>query len=509
MNLVKRAGLYTIRQKQKSILLFLVLVLVSTLILTGIAIESAVNETFVDLHRDIAGTMSLERNLPEIDHDAIMKAFNDGGQEAMSQVFTEQLNSGDFVTFDTLEAIMAVPGVSGYNVTAEFWMREATPENFDFLSEFESQSVNKDGESEPTTLASIQSATQSELMVGFLNGNLRLVSGRHLRADDYRKVMISDDLAEYNNIHIGDNLKISGAPNFIGDGVSSKTLELEVVGIFSGTRALEEDEVAEVNILDDLVLDADTLIIDMATLMEEYERTNYFGTEEVDSLPGPLSIFIEDLNDIENVHDEIANLTEVYGKDFTLTMGSEGFEDVLSSFTSLQVLVRTLLVSIVLVSMAILAILLTIWTRGRVKEIGIYLANGIKKGEIFGQFILEASFIAVIAFALSLPMSQVTAARAGDYIINQFASAQALRSEQLEGATSMQELSGVVLAMPETGFMNEANIENAMDMVDVGVSGDDLMWVYVIGLPVLMSSVLIAGYPVVKLKPKEILSKMS
>jgi hypothetical protein len=99
---------------------------------------------------------------------------------------------------------------------------------------------------------------------------------------------------------------------------------------------------------------------------------------------------------------------------------------------------------------------------------------------------------------------------AGDYIIDQFSSAEALRNEQLADSTNMQEFTGgFQIVMPETGFMDEANLENTLDMVDVGISGRDLMWVYIIGLPVLIGAVLIASYPVLKLKPREILSKMS
>jgi len=482
-------------------LLFLVLVLVATLVLTGIAIISAVNDTHADMRRDIAGVISLERNLPEMDHDGVIEAYAEGGSGAALRFMSEVLSSGDFVTFETLEAIMEVSGVSGYNVIAEFTMRDAIAENFEFLNPIEGQFSNEHGEAEATTFAYIHSATDSQRLVDFLNGNLRLVAGRHQTADDHRTVMISDDLASINNIQIGDTLKISGAPTTMGDQFSSTTLEFEVIGIFSATRALEEDDQNNL---------AATFIIDMSTLMEEYARTNYFGTGAIGSLPGFLSIFMEDPNEIENVHDEISNLRSVYGKDFTLMMGSVGFEDVLSSLTSLGVLAQTLLVIIALVSMAILAIILTIWTRGRVKEIGIYLANGIKKGEIIGQFILEASLIAVVAFALSLPISQVTARGTGDFILERFTSAEALRSEQLEDDSSMEASSGIDMGRRGIDFNHTENgLENMIDMVEIGVSGSDLVWVYVIGLPVVTSSVLIASYPVVKLKPKEILTKMS
>lgn len=510
MNLVKRAVLYTTRQKQKSILLFLVLVLVSTLFLTGVSIQIAINETTENLHRDIASKITLERNLPELDREAMLEAFEEGGMEASNKLFIEQLTGGDFLTFDLLETIMEIPGVSDYNLTAEIQLKDAQPENYNSLNDTEINIVNDQGQMEATRVASIQSATNSEMMVGFVNGNLKLDSGRHLRPDDHGKVLISDDLAEYNNLQVGDIIRTSGTPILLGDGGVNTTLELEIVGIFSGTRELEDDELSGGHVTDPLVLNADTLIIDMSSLLEEYEKSNYFGTGAAGSLPGPLSVFIENPNEFERVHDEISNLSGIYGKNFSIVKGTDGFEDVLGSLGSLHALVRTLILIIVFISIGILAIILSIWTRGRIHEIGIYLANGIKKQHILSQFILEATMIAVIAFAFSMPISHAVSKGAGQFIMKQFTASQELRNEQLDGSSAMNELQGgIVIAMPETGFMDTANIENTLEMVDVLVHGRNLMWVYMIGFPVIIGSVIIASYSVVKLKPKEILTKMS
>lgn len=512
MNLVKRAVLYTIRQKQKSILLFLVLVLVSTLFLTGISIQTAVKETTENLHRDIASKITLERNLPELDHEAMLEAFEEGGMEATNKLFIEQMTGGDFLTFDILESIMEIPGVSDYNLTAEVQLKDAQPENYDSLNDTKINIVNDNGQAQATRVAGIQSATNSEMMAGFVNGNLKLDSGRHLRSDDHGKVMISNDLAEYNNLNVGDIIRISGTPILLGDVGVNTTLELEIIGTFSGTRALEEDELTAPaqHVTDPLVLDADTLIIDMSSLLDEYEKSNYFGTGAAGSLPGPLNIFIENPNEFERVHDEISNLSGIYGKNISIVKGTDGFEDVLGSLGSLHALVRTLILIIVFISIGILAIILSIWTRGRINEIGIYLANGIKKQNILSQFILEATMIAIIAFAFSMPISQAVSKGAGQFIMTQFTASQELRNEQLDGSSAMNELQGgIVIAMPETGFMDTANIENTLEMVDVVVHGRNLMWVYTIGLSVIMSSVIIASYSIVKLKPKEILTKMS
>jgi len=494
MNLAKRAGLYTIRHKEKSLILFVVLVVISTLILTGISITGAVNQTVNHVRTDIGGRIHLDRLPPELDIEALLGELVDAEDGVLT---AEDINSddGNLLTWEILEAILDIDGVNDYNLTAEFMLQDASSTNFDFLSdgfEFDTRLFDH-------SMASLQSSTNSELMDGFANGNLRLESGRHLTADDHRSVLISDELAEYNNLTIGDTLKVSGTSTH---GVSDTTLELEIVGIFSGTRGiggfLQSD------------IPSNRLIIDMSSLMEEYERSNFFGTGIAGSLPGAFSVSAHNSNDIQSVYDEILNLPQIYGKEFVITMGAEGFEGISDSLGSLQVLVYTLLVIITVVSMGILAILLTIWTRGRVKEIGIFLANGIKKKKIISQFIFEVLVIAVVAFAVSLPIGHLTATRAGDFVMIQFTATQELQNEQLEGASRYAfNEGGIVLMQSETGLMNDSTIENTLDMVDVGVVGADLIWVYVIGLPVVTSSVLIASYTVVKLKPKEILSKMS
>jgi len=494
MNLAKRAGLYTIRHKEKSLILFMVLVVISTLVLTGVSIANAVNQTVNHVRTDIGGRIHLDRLPPELDIEALLGELV-GAEDGVITADDIGSDDGDFLTWEILEAILEIDGVDGYNLTAEFMLQDASPINFEFLSdgfEFDTRLFNH-------SMASLQSSTHSELMDGFSNGNLRLESGRHLTADDHRAVLISDELAEYNNLTIGDTVKISGTSTH---GVPDATLELEIIGIFSGTRGIGGFLQSDVP--------SNRLIIDMEILMEEYERSNFFGTGVAGSLPGAFSVSVHNPNDIQRVYDEISNLPEVDGKDFTITMGAEGFEGISDSLGSLQGLVYTLLVIIVAVSVAILAILLTIWTRGRVKEIGIFLANGIRKKEIILQFILEVLVIAVVAFAASLPIGQLTAAGAGDFVLTQFTATQELRNEQLDGASEYAfNEGGIVLMQAETGLMNESTIENTLDMVDVGVHGRDLMWVYVIGLPVVIGSVLIASYPVVKLKPKEILTKMS
>jgi len=492
MNFVKRAGLYTRRHKLKSSILFLVLMIISTFILTSIAIENAVNDTTVDMRINVGGRITLDLDMSEenfelnsIENDVIPTFGETSSIEMWHYV-------GGYITNETLEAVLAVSGVIDYNMTTSIAFF-ASGRNFNFLPADFDFDV---GFTPYGSTVNMHSTITSERFDGFVNGNLRLESGRHLTADDYRAILISDELAEYNNINLGDTMEFY--VYWMGTTMPSRTLEFEVIGIYSGTRGIGG--------LMQTDIPSNQGIVDMATTIEEFERISYFGYADPNMLPVTLNFYIEDPINIQSVFDEIVNLPEVYGRTFTLTMGIDRFEVISDPLESLQGLVYTLIVIISVVSMAILTILLTIWTHGRVKEIGIFLSNGIKKLEIVSQFILEISLIAVVAFAFSFPISQVIADEVGQFIITQFTDIRDLSLEQTEPSYE----DGVMVddSMFD-GLSGMPTFENTTNQIEVLVNRNDLIWVYVIGLPVVIVSVLLASHSTIKLKPREILTKMS
>ena len=54
-----------------------------------------------------------------------------------------------------------------------------------------------------------------------------------------------------------------------------------------------------------------------------------------------------------------------------------------------------------IVSIVILSLILTMWARSRIHEIGVLLSIGIRKLSILGQYIAEVLIIAMLAFSLS------------------------------------------------------------------------------------------------------------
>ena len=62
MNLWKRALLYTMRKKGKTVILFLVLFVMSTFVLTGLAIRSAADRSAGELRKSVGGSIKLIRD---------------------------------------------------------------------------------------------------------------------------------------------------------------------------------------------------------------------------------------------------------------------------------------------------------------------------------------------------------------------------------------------------------------------------------------------------------------
>lgn len=104
MGFIKRAGLYCFRQRFKTVILFLVLTIIATFMLTGIAVRDAAKGATADVQTAIGGKIMLD-----IDTDGHMG----GGQQ--NQWGTTYTYNGDYITDDIVDAIRKVDGVVDYN----------------------------------------------------------------------------------------------------------------------------------------------------------------------------------------------------------------------------------------------------------------------------------------------------------------------------------------------------------------------------------------------------------
>ena len=185
-------------------------------------------------------------------------------------------------------------------------------------------------------------------------------------------------------------------------------------------------------------------------------------------------------------------------------------------------MVSSMILVIALVSAIILALILTMWGRTRIHETGVFLSLGIGKTKIIGQYLLEVLMIAVIAFGLSYFTSNAVASQLADGLLQQNVSAdkaqpdQDIQAEIKDGygddiVVSVKDDNTVPSGQENSQGIESSDIGSSSDVkrISVTVSVFNMLQLYLIGFVIITLSVVASSGTVMRLKPREILSKMS
>lgn len=293
-----------------------------------------------------------------------------------------------------------------------------------------------------------QSLLDSFLDTKFLNGTYKLEEGRHIKPDDKYVALISKELADKNNLTVDD--KITFQNGIDEDGTSTFT----IVGIFSGTEGLTHSAITPEGI------PANLGYIDVNSLKEIYELQGY----------DYLDVYTHTPEEAKELMETIKNLPEVKGKTFVFNVNTEDFDLVSTPLSSFGNMIDTAVLLITVIGSLVIILLLMLWTKGRKKEIGILLAIGRSKVEITGQLLSENILIGVLSMGATTCLTSILTDKIGRYIIGKAG-------------------------------------ENVTD-ITVSIATSDMVRVYGIGLLLVCFAVFVASYAVIRLKPKDILTKM-
>ena len=142
----------------------------------------------------------------------------------------------------------------------------------------------------------------------------------------------------------------------------------------------------------------------------------------------------------------------------------------------------------------VLALFLTLRLRGRVHETGVYLAMGISKGAVLTQYLLEVLIVAVIALLISYGASSAISDQIGSRLLSQ---------------VTVETYGTVELTDTEENKAQSSTEDLGLSEIVVAVSAEDYAIVWGFGLVLCLASTALAAYPIMKMKPKNILSQMS
>ena len=435
MNFFKRAIKYSARQKLRSLLLFLTFTLLSTTILIALSSEKAVQQGTKQIKETVGASVRMEIDMNNQNNFGPAEDFGNGA--------SGYTYNGDRITEKIINSIAELPNVVSYNAKIEdaYW---GLPENFEPIPGM----VNAPGLSIPYT-----AILDSSLDVKFLNGSYKLEEGRHIKPNDSCTTLISKELADRNNLSVGDKITFQ-------EFETGKTeCTFTIVGIYSGTEGTTKQAITPDGI------PANCGYIDMEGLKKFYSR----GNEKLEGYDN-LDIYTHSPEEAKELMETIKDLPEVKGKTFTFDVNTEDFDMVSTPLSSFGSMVDTAVLTITVIGMLIIVLFLVLWTRSRNKEIAILLAVGRSKVEIIAQFLVENILIGILSIFASTALSFGLANQIGSFIISKAGE----------------------------------NISN----LNIQIATSDMIKVFGIGFILICLAVIIASYTIIRLRPKDILTKM-
>lgn len=155
------------------------------------------------------------------------------------------------------------------------------------------------------------------------------------------------------------------------------------------------------------------------------------------------------------------------------------------------------LIGIIVISGGILSLVLTFWIQGRIHETGILLSIGVPKFKILSQYVIELLIISVLGFSLAFFSGQVIAQEIGDSLVER------------ASKETVQDIKGQFGGMNLGNDVDSQMITHTVNDIDVKITYNEMIYVWVVGVAIIIVSVGLSSLSIICLKPKEILSKMS
>ncbi|MBQ6476683.1 MAG: ABC transporter permease [Clostridia bacterium] len=454
---IARAGLNLVRKWRRTLLLFLIMFLISILLFASLMICLAAYREKQMLEKELMTTFSLEKdayNKDLYDLDAAVPGMYSG------------FYSGPELTQELYEAVRNMDGVTGSN-----WEKWGgfSPEALDFdlfpgyeVMELETGKIRET----EMPLSFLQAAlvqtrasvnTDTALNYYFTSGRFELVQGRHITPEDAYVVLMSEDLAQLNDLQIGDRISI-GLTAFGAYGAQTADYEeefahrteqivlgpysLEIIGLFKREVQPTDQSSATGNIPENLLyIDAKTGAA-FETWQREKLAESGLSQVEVDAYMDKyyqqMNFSVSDPGQIEKVRAELyRQMPET--KLLSFVTNEKMMQASSMPLRWMMKLTLLMVILTVVTGLVILSLVLLLWARGRKKETGVLLAYGIRKRSILLQFLAEALTIAVLAACLAVWPAARLGSQAGDYLVDKgITRSEEERDEILAGETRIQ-----------------------------------------------------------------------
>ena len=349
MNVLKRAFLYDTQKRGKSLTLFLLFTLITIFVTISFSVLSATQAAATNLRETVGASFTLHGKPVEFSADETNFAMQ----------FAP-------ISQQDIDLIAGSTEIKACNAQQS---ATAAASGFIFPSGMPSGAISAN--------------TSSAWNRNFTSDILILAEGRHITQEDQHVALVSRELAEENELDVGNELSLGPATT------------VEIIGIYESDPSMEFDN--------------DTIFTDHSTYWALTES-------EAETYSGRVDFFVSDPARLETVMEQVKRDIPLRWEDYTLQADTVEYDAIAYQLSTIGRLTTLLIVSAITVSVIVLFLILAMRIRGRVHEVGVLLAVGVAKGRIIAQFFVETTAILLLTFLFSCPVSYFAAMQIGTFL---------------------------------------------------------------------------------------------
>ncbi|MDU5442705.1 MAG: ABC transporter permease [Finegoldia magna] len=425
--MLKNAIFYITRKRNRTLIMLIILTLVLSCLYACLSISKS--------------QKTLEKSLYETSNSSI--------------AITKKEKNGYFKIndFEKLNQIKDIKEISYH------YEGLATLTNSDVV-ESEQKVMREDLSPNMKNLVSIDAMTNQKRNQLFTSNVFTIKQGKNLDKNDDNKILVHEEFAKKNKLKLHDKIGLKFL-NMNGNGDANKESQYEIVGIFSGKKQEKYTGFS-------------SDYSENSMFINYNSAQNSLNIKGNDQIANKILLHTQNSESMDNAINQIKSKIANSSK-YIIEKNDNAFKEVIDSINGVKHIIQMMTYSIMVAGLVVLSLILILWLRERIYEIGILLSIGVSKIKIIGQFIMELIFVSIPAAILSLI--------SGDFIIKQIASG-ITKSENASLAGSL--------------FINKLS-----DKLEVFAKS------YVLLLIIIAVSVIIAAGIILIKKPKQILSQIS
>ena len=425
--MIKNAIAYITRKRNRTLIIFIILTIVLSCLYSCLTIMKSSNE--------------IEKTLYESSNSSISITKKDGKYFNVNQFKDiEKIKEVEkiIIQYDGLAKLKDAKVVSG----------EQRINSEDLSDEFKN-------------VVSFEATNNTKRNILFSSRVFTIKEGKNIEENDKNSIIVHEEFAKQNNLKLGDEVNLELLD--IEESGKIKSHKFKIIGIFSGKKqetytGLSSD------------FSENMVFVDYSTSQEILNKS------ENNKIANKILMYSSSAESTDLALNKLKELKIDESKYF-VQKDSNAFEESLESVSGIKHMIKIMTYSIMLGGIIVLSLILILWLRERIYEIGIFLSIGTSKIQIIMQFIFELLFISIPSIISSLFLGNVLIKVIAGGLINS-----------------------------ENSMISGGNLINDSSfMLNITTLGQS----YLILISIIVLSVVFASSLILIKKPKEILSKIS